>query len=203
MQPNFLFDFKEDYLLENNRVVVRPLQLSDIGYLAPFVLSEPTIWTYSLSAIKSYSDIESYIKKAIDERHQQKAYPFIVFDKQLNKYMGSTRLYDMEIAFGTTLLGYTWYGKQSWGTGLNLNCKYLLLNFAFEQMNLKRVEFRADNNNKRSIASMQKIGCTVEGILRNHLPMPDGSRRDTVVLSILQEEWIQDKKNKLLSLIGL
>ena len=56
-------------------------------------------------------------------------------------------------------------------------------------MGFERVEFRADNNNKRSIAAMQKIGCTVEGVLRNHLPMPNGKRRDSIVLSILKEEW--------------
>jgi len=59
------------------------------------------------------------------------------------------------------------------------------------------VELRADNNNKRSIAAMKKIGCTVEGVLRNHLPMPNGTRRDSIVLSILKEEWEVELKQKL------
>jgi RimJ/RimL family protein N-acetyltransferase len=64
-------------------------------------------------------------------------------------------------------------------------------------MGLERVEFRADNNNKRSIAAMQKIGCTVEGFLRNHLPMPSGKRRDSIVLSILKEDWNASLKQSL------
>jgi RimJ/RimL family protein N-acetyltransferase len=103
--------------------------------------------------------------------------------------VGSTRFYDVQLNFETTQLGYTWYSKEVWGTGLNTHCKYLLLQFAFEKMNFKRVEFRADNNNKRSIAAMQKMGCTVEGVLRSHLPKPDGTRRDSIILSITQEEW--------------
>jgi len=72
-----------------------------------------------------------------------------------------------------------------------------MLSFAFDTLSLARVEFRADNNNKRSIAAMQKIGCTIEGVLRNHLPMPNGGRRDSIVLSILKEEWTAQLKKNL------
>ena len=71
------------------------------------------------------------------------------------------------------------------------------MEFAFDQIGLERVEFRADNNNKRSIAAMQKIGCKVEGVLRNHLPMPNGKRRDSMVLSILKEDWNASLKQAL------
>jgi RimJ/RimL family protein N-acetyltransferase len=64
-------------------------------------------------------------------------------------------------------------------------------------MHLERVEFRADNNNKRSIAAMKKIGCTVEGILRSHLPKPDGTRRDSILLSITKEDWNSSVKKIL------
>ena len=90
------------------------------------------------------------------------------------------------------------YSKGSW---VNLHCKYLLLQFAFEQLVMERVEFRADNDNKRSIAAMQKIGCTIEGVLRNHLPKPKGGRRDSIVLSILKTEWLDAVKNNLARLL--
>ena len=108
----------------------------------------------------------------------------------------------MQLNFATTLLGFTWYSKKVWGTGLNAHCKYLLLQFAFEKMQLQRVELRADNDNKRSIAAMQKIGCTVEGILRSHLPRPNGTRRDSIVLSITKEDWAQKVKLLLQSQLG-
>lgn len=183
------FDFNQDYILEDERVVLRPLNSIDAADLAVYVRAEPEIWKFSLVAINEVADLQGYIDTAIQSRTDKSAYPFIVYDKQLNKYVGSTRFYDVQLNFETTQLGYTWYSKEVWGTGLNSHCKYLLLQFAFEQMNFKRVEFRADNNNKRSIAAMQKMGCTVEGILRSHLPKPDGTRRDSIILSITKEEW--------------
>jgi RimJ/RimL family protein N-acetyltransferase len=95
-------------------------------------------------------------------------------------------------------LGYTWYGSAFQGTGLNKHCKYLLLNFAFEKMHMERVEFRADNDNKRSIAAMKSIGCMEEGILRSNSIKQDGSRRDSIVLSILKVEWEKTVKERLL-----
>jgi RimJ/RimL family protein N-acetyltransferase len=191
------FDFNKDYILEDERVILRPLQSLDGNELAIYVRTEPEIWKYSLVAIEKVSDLQGYIDTAIETRKNNTAYPFIVFDKQLNKYVGSTRFYDIQLGFETTQLGYTWYSKEVWGTGLNAHCKFLLLQFAFDQMEFKRVEFRADNDNKRSIAAMQKIGCTVEGVLRNHLPKPDGTRRDSIVLSILKEDWEQKVKVQL------
>jgi len=191
------FDFNQDYSLENERVLLRPLVFSDLPYLEKYVLEEPDLWQFSLVAIQDKADLEKYIHDAIDARSQKMAYPFIVFDQLSQTYVGVTRFYDIQLAFATTQLGYTWYSKKVWGTGLNQACKYLLLEFAFDQMGFERVEFRADNNNKRSIAAMQKIGCTVEGVLRNHLPMPNGKRRDSIVLSILKEEWATKVKSNL------
>jgi RimJ/RimL family protein N-acetyltransferase len=196
------FDFSKDYCLEDERVILRPLCSLDAAQLATYVSNEPEIWKYSLVAIHKVEDLNGYIETAIQSRKDKTAYPFIVFDKQLNKYVGSTRFYDIQWAFETMQLGYTWYSKEVWGTGLNAHCKYLLLQFAFEQMGCKRVEFRADNDNKRSIAAMQKIGCTVEGVLRSHLPRPDGTRRDSIVLSITKEEWEQKVKALIKSQIA-
>jgi RimJ/RimL family protein N-acetyltransferase len=189
MSTNSLFDFTKDYVLEDERVILRPITISDTEQLVQYVQNEPELWQFSLVAIQKPEDLKGYIETAIQGRNDKNSYPFIVFDKTSNSYVGSTRFYDIQLGFETTQLGYTWYSKKVWGTGLNQHCKYLLLQFAFEKMNFKRVEFRADNNNKRSIAAMQKIGCTVEGVLRSHLPKPDGSRRDSIVLSITKEEW--------------
>jgi len=191
------FNFESDIILENERVLLRPLVLSDFSILAHFVEEEPELWNYSLVAIYNSTDLENYIQTAIEARAQKTSYAFIVFDKLLNEYVGCTRFYDMQLAYQTTQLGYTWYSKKCWGTKLNANCKYLLLEFAFDKMAFERVEFRADNNNKRSIAAMQKIGCTIEGVLRNHLPMHTGKRRDPIVLSILKEEWNASLKQSL------
>lgn len=191
------FDFREEIILENERVLLRPLQVSDASLLGHYVDEEPDLWQYSLAAITNTKDVEKYIQAAIEARENKTSYAFIVFDKLLNTYVGCTRFYDIQLNFQTTQIGYTWYSKKCWGTKLNENCKFLLLQLAFDQMGFERVEFRADNNNKRSIAAMQKIGCAVEGVLRNHLPMPNGKRRDSIVLSILKEDWNASLKQAL------
>jgi len=191
------FDFSSDYVLEDERVILSPITNSDEALLVQYVQNEPELWQFSLVAIQKPEDLKGYIETAIQGRNDKNSYPFIVFDKISNTYVGSTRFYDIQLGFETTQLGYTWYSKKVWGTGLNQHCKSLLLQFAFEKMNFKRVEFRADNNNKRSIAAMQKIGCTVEGVLRSHLPKPDGSRRDSIILGITKEEWDSSVKKVL------
>ena len=110
---------------------------------------------------------------------------------------GSTRFYDIQPQNNMLQLGYTWYGEKFRGTGLNKHCKYLLLQLAFEQLDMYRVEFRADARNERSIAAMKSIGCKPEGILRSHLWLEDGSRRDSIVLSILKDEWESSVKENL------
>ena len=189
MHYSLNFDTTVDLVLENERVLLRPLMQEDAVFLAPYVKNEPALWKYALTPIETELDLEQYIASAIEARRLKTAYAFIVFDKLQNKYVGSTRFYDIQLHFSTTQFGYTWYSERTWGTGLNEHCKFLLLSYAFETIGLERVEFRADNRNKRSIAAMQKIGCTIEGILRNHLPTSDGTRRDSIVLSMLKEEW--------------
>ena len=192
------FDFSEDYILENDFVLLRPLKREDAAHLLGFSLNEPEIWKYSLVQAGGKENLEHYIDIAVKAREAKNEYPFIVFDKRKNEYAGSTRFYDIQLLNKCMQLGYTWYGKNFQGTGLNKQCKYLLLEFAFEKMGMERVELRADNNNARSIVAMKSIGCTVEGVLRSHALKPDGSRRSSIVLSILKHEW-ESKVKKLLA----
>lgn len=192
-------DFTRDYILENENVLLRPLRMSDLVNLMKFSIEEPELWKYSLITAAGAGNLQKYIGIAETGRAQQKEYAFIVFDKKRNEYAGSTRFYDILPDYQTVQLGYTWYGKDFQGTGLNKNCKYLLLEFAFEKWKVERVEFRADNNNERSIAAMKSIGCTVEGVLRSNMPKREGGRRDSIVLSILRAEWKNGVKEMLKS----
>lgn len=191
------FDIHQPYLLENERVRLAPLTTEHYYFLKHFAIEQPNLWQYSLVAVNGANGMQQYIETALHDKLQGTAYPFAVYDKQLQQYAGCTRFYDIQLKYGTTQLGYTWYGQQFQGTGLNKHCKYLLLNFAFEQMGMQRVEFRADDRNQKSIAAMKSIGCTVEGILRSHLPNLQGGRRNSIVLSILKNEWEQQLKTAL------
>ncbi|MCF4100391.1 GNAT family N-acetyltransferase [Gillisia sp. M10.2A] len=193
-------DFEKDYILENDRVRLRPLVLDDIEILTNFSINEPELWKYSLLPANGIENLQIYIKAALEARASKTAYPFIVFDKATRQYAGSTRFYDIQQHHQTTQLGFTWYGKKFQGAGLNKNCKFLLLQFAFEEMKAFRVEFRADNTNKRSIAAMKSIGCKEEGVLRDNCASPTG-RRDSIVLSILKDEWFEYVKTELMNKI--
>lgn len=192
-----MIDFDKDYILENDMVRLEPLKSSDLDKLVPYSIDEPDLWTYSLIQANSPEKMKQYIQQAIEARSNKNSYAFIVFDKKTNQYAGSTRFYDIQIENAALQLGYTWYGKKFHGTGLNKNCKYLLLEFAFETLKMERVEFRADNENERSINAMKSIGCVVEGVLRSNTYKANGQRRDSIVLSILKDEWHETVKNKL------
>lgn len=189
---------KDTIILENQFVQLRPLQSSDSKYLAYFAQHEPELWKFALVAVNDQATIQNYINLAIEGKTQNREYPFIVFDKTTNEYAGSTRFYDIQPHNKTIQLGYTWYGKKYQGTALNKNCKFLMLQYAFEILNVERVEFRADNNNHRSIAAMKSIGCQVEGILRSNLPTIQNGRRDSIILSILKQEWLETVKTNLM-----
>ncbi len=184
-------------VLENERIMLRPLTPEDLTILLPFMDEKPNIWnTFSTVKMTDRDDMVHYLNAAMKERDLQREFPFLVFDKQTKEWAGSTRFYDIQLNNLSTQLGYTWYGKKFQRTGLNRHCKLLLLSYAFETWGLERVEFRADANNARSIEAMKQIGCIVEGILRSNVTLPD-RRRDSIVLSILKNEWFGGVKEKL------
>jgi RimJ/RimL family protein N-acetyltransferase len=191
------FDPNAEYVLEDEHVLLRPVKESDIELLLPFAINEPDTWFYSHLSAAGEERMRKYINDALTSKATGREYPFIVLDKKSGEYAGSTRFYDITPNYQSLQLGYTWYGKNFRGTGLNKHCKFLLLQFAFETLGMERVEFRADARNERSIAAMKSIGCQVEGILRSQMPLQSGGRRDSIVLSILKSEWEGDVKENL------
>ncbi|MDE3212003.1 MAG: GNAT family N-acetyltransferase [Bacteroidota bacterium] len=183
-------DCEQTYILEDERALLRPLQPQDIDHLLPFAIHEPELWKYSLISAHGPEGMQLYLNLAIANREEGREYPFIVYDKLKGAYAGCTRFYDIQNAYRTMQLGYTWYGAGFQGTGLNKHCKYLMLSFAFERLGMERIEFRADNDNARSVAAMKSLGCKVEGVLRSHLPRRQGGRRDSIILSILKADWL-------------
>ena len=195
------FNFKEDYILENDVVRLQPLQVTDYEKLVEFSINEPELWSFNANGPDNPENLKKYIDKALSQKNKQLEYPFVVFDKTKNKIAGSTRFYNINLDAKHLEIGFTWYGKEFQGTSLNKNCKFLLLEFAFEKMQLERVGFRANNLNIRSINAMKSIGCIQEGIMRNFSTDAKGERIDAIVLSIIKNEWFltikENLKNKL------
>jgi RimJ/RimL family protein N-acetyltransferase len=190
--------FQEQPILEDERVLLRAIREDDFDNLLTFSLNEPDIWKYGLITAAGEENLRNYISGAVKNMKEKKEFVFIVFDKKTKRYAGSTRFYDIQQDYLATQLGYTWYGKEFQRTGLNRHCKLLLLTWVFEVWGMERLEFRAHAGNEKSIAAMKAIGCVVEGILRSHMPTVDGSRRDSIVLSILKPEWFAAVRDLLL-----
>jgi RimJ/RimL family protein N-acetyltransferase len=182
-------NFTEDIVLENKRVRLEPLSEIHLNELVPIAVNHPNLLQYSPSPFGTEEFLKENIQKAIKSRVDQQRYPFAIFDKLNNRFIGSTSFGNISIKDKRLEIGWTWIGKESQGTGLNKYCKHLMLSHAFEKLNVQRVEFKTDNRNIQSKKAIEKIGGIFEGILRSHTLMLDGHRRDTAYYSILKSEW--------------
>ena len=190
-------NFTENYILENEAVKLSPLEMSHFNSLLEYSINEPELWKFNSGGANGEENLKKYITNAIQQRNEEKEYPFIVFDKRRNKFVGSTRFYGYRELNNRIEIGYTWYGKETHGDGTNKNCKYLMLEFAFEKIKLERVGFAANNLNIKSINAMKSIGCSVEGVFRNFSLDNYGNIIDCIFLSILKNEWFDNVKEGL------
>ncbi|MBP6049169.1 MAG: GNAT family N-acetyltransferase [Chitinophagales bacterium] len=188
---NFPFDYP--IILENSKVLLRPIEQTDFQYLLPLALEDKKLLQFSPAPIYSETLLETYISTAIQLRETKNRYTFIVFDKLKLAYAGSTSFLNISNNDERLEIGATWYGKSFQRTGLNRQCKFLLLEYAFEILKAHRVEFKTDERNIASRTAIEKIGATYEGNLREHTLMYDGFRRNTVYYSILKNEWQKSK----------
>ena len=114
---------------------------------------------------------------------------FSVFDKASGKLAGSSSYMDVRKAHGGLEIGFTWYGKEFQRTHVNTATKLALFEHAFETLGANRVQLQTDARNKKSQDAIARIGATQEGILRKHKVYPDGYVRDSVMFSVIAQEW--------------
>jgi len=186
---NMNFPFDADIILENKIARLQPLRLEDSKNLLKVATEDKNLIRYSPAQIYKEEFLSEYVSKSIQERKAGTRYSFCIFDKARNAYAGSTSFLDISNADRRLEIGGTWIGKSFQRTGLNRNCKFLLLGFAFDQLGAERVEFKTDERNHASRTAIEKIGGQLEGVLRSHTVLPDGFRRNTVYYSILKDEW--------------
>lgn len=174
--------------LETNRVKLSLLDLSNYEHLLK-VAQEPDLIYYSPSTISSPEALKAYVKTAVDAFYHKTVIPFIVYDKDKQIYAGSTRFGLINWKNKVLHIGWTWIGHEFQGTGLNKHMKFLMLQYAFETLAFEKVEFRIDSRNQKSRKAVEKLGATLEGILRSDTLMKDGYRRSTCCYGIIKEEW--------------
>ncbi len=186
--------FDEAITLEDERARLTPLNAADIDELDK-IAYEPSIWKLGMSNLKEQKDLQEYIEIALEERKNKSSYPFLIYDKQTNSVAGSTRYGNISFPFKRLEIGWTWMHPKFQGTGLNKACKFLLLQFAFEQLEFNRVELKTDVLNQQSQKAMRKIGAKEEGIFRSHQLTSTGRIRDSIFFSIISDEWKNIKES--------
>lgn len=188
-------DFSKDIQLENERVLLRPLMENDWINLLKIASEHEDLVQFSPIKIHTEEHLKDYIKNCLDSRDAKSYYSFIVFDKQTNEYAGSTSFMAISNKDKRLEIGSTWIGKGFQRTGLNRQCKFLLMQYAFDVLEFERVELKTDERNIQSRNAIQAIGGQFEGVFRSHTLMNDGFRRNTVYYSILKNEWQTLKAN--------
>ncbi|NDK56244.1 GNAT family N-acetyltransferase [Pontibacter fetidus] len=181
-------NFEQDLHLQNGHVLLRPLREQDLAALQTIAFDADT-WRWTVTKIASQQDLDNWMQAALTDRQKQQRYTFVIVDKATGRLAGSTALGNIAIVDKRLEIGWTWVANDFRGTGLNRQCKFLLLQYVFEVLGFERVELKTDVLNLRSRQAMRKIGATEEGTLRSHTLMHDGRRRDTIYYSILRPEW--------------
>ena len=133
--------------------------------------------------------IEAWISAALQEQAVGMVLPFAIIDLATGYAVGSTRYMTIAVRDRGLEIGWTWLSAQVQRTGVNTECKYLLLRHAFETLGAIRVQLKTHHDNVRSQRDIERIGATREGVLRNHMIMPDGSYRHSVYYSVIESEW--------------
>ncbi|WAC02626.1 GNAT family protein [Lacinutrix neustonica] len=174
--------------LENNRVKLMLLDLSNYHYLVNIAQEKDLIF-YSPSDISTPEKLKAYVQVAVNGYYQKTTLAFIIYDKEKQAYAGSTRFGLINHKSKVLHIGWTWLGDDFQGTGLNKNIKFLMLQHAFETLQFEKVEFRIDERNSKSGKAVEKIGATLEGVLKQDTLMLDGFRRSTCCYGILKGEW--------------
>lgn len=178
----------EPVTLRGERVELRPLRLEDASALWQ-AGSDAEIWRYMPVRMRDRGDMESAIRLALEEQRRGAQLPFLIRDLAADKPVGSTRLMDIDELNRAVEVGWTWLAQPAWRTAVNTECKLLLLTYSFESLGAVRVQLKTDLRNARSQRAIERLGAVREGVLRKHRLLPDGTYRDTVYYSIIEEEW--------------
>jgi len=175
-------------ILENEKVLLLPFE-NERNIELKEIIFDNEIWKYMGMYVRNDIEFENYIQNTLKQKADGICYPFLIIDKTTNKVAGSTRYGYLNHASQKCEIGWTWYGTAFQGTGLNKACKYELVNFGFENIEFRRIQFSADLENKKSQRAIEKLGAVKEGIFRNNYVDAEGKSKDDVYYSFILGEW--------------
>lgn len=171
-----------------------PLEMGHLPALQE-AAADGELWKLWFTSVPSPDKTLAYIETALAERAAGRSMPFVVRRLADDRIVGCTRYCFIESAHRRLEIGFTWYAASAQRSAINTECKLLLLQHAFEARDAIAVEFCTNFFNVRSRAAIERLGAKLDGILRNHRLMPDGTLRDTCVYSVIASEWPGVKRN--------
>lgn len=184
-----MFGFDENtVLLANDHCQLMLLSPTHLNELVEAV-KDGELWQLWYTTIPHPDVMQTEIERRLTLLKEGKMLPFSIVNTDTDQIVGMTTFLNIEPEHKRLEIGGTWLRKSCQNTSINLAAKILLLEFAFEELKFNAVEFRTHRLNQQSRKAIEKLGAQLDGILRQHIIMPDGSLRDTCVYSIIQSEW--------------
>ena len=181
-------------ILTGKHVRLEPMAEDHIPGLAEIGAGQ-TFWDFMLYGnINSAEDMKNWVIDILSRAQKGTDLPFVAIHLDSGRVAGATRYLNIVPKDRGLEIGGTWYGPEFQRTAVNTECKYLLLRHAFETLGCIRVQLKTDLRNERSQRAIERIGAIKEGVLRNHMILPDGRYRHSVFYSILDTEWPEVKK---------
>lgn len=176
-------------VLTGNYIRLEPLSEDHVPGLAAIGMDD-TIWQYMpYGLMHDETDIHRWVRSILHQSAKGTDLPFVAIHLASGRIAGTTRYMEIRSEHRNLEIGGTWYGAEFRRTQVNTECKYLLLKHAFEELKCIRVQLKTDSRNDRSQKAIERIGAIKEGILRNHMILPDGYFRHSIYYSILDSEW--------------
>jgi RimJ/RimL family protein N-acetyltransferase len=183
-------------VLQGKHVRLEPLTEAHVPGLAQIGVGQD-FWDFMLYGdMNTEEDMRNWVREILSRAQKGTDMPFAVIHLASGRVAGATRYLNIMPKDRGLEIGGTWYGLEFQRTAVNTECKYLLLAHAFETLGAIRVQLKTDLRNVRSQKAMERIGAVKEGVLRNHMILPDGRYRDSVFYSIIDTEW-PDVKRRL------
>ena len=180
--------------LQGEHVRLEPMTEAHIPALAEIGINQP-FWDFMVYGnINTEEDMRGWVLDILSRAEKGTDLPFVAIHLASGRVAGATRYLNIMPKDRGLEIGGTWYGLEFQRTPLNTECKYLLLRHAFETLGCIRVQLKTDSRNERSQKAIERIGAVKEGVLRNHMILPDGYYRYSVYYSILDTEWDEVKK---------
>lgn len=188
-------DWVSRVTLQGKYVRLEPLSETHIPGLTQIGVGQD-FWHFMLYGdMNTEADMRGWVMDILEREKKGGDLPFAVIHLESGKVAGATRYLNIVPKDRGLEIGGTWYGTEFQRTAVNTECKYLLLSHAFETLKAIRMQIKTDSRNERSQRAIERLGAKWEGVLRNHMILPDGYIRHSVFYSIIDSEWVDVKKN--------